>query len=232
MKNLRKLTKGIIGSMIGLLAVMIFLLVICLFYKKSSTEVLVGILVTYLLFAELVAAAVGIYLVVVFCVYKKAKEKLRAIPGFSEARFERETGRMPQYKNILLCSDAICYADSAYLVRVIPLADIIWVYQDDQKNTLRSTLWIYTKTKDKYGIFVSMKGKGALKNVEAGRRYLMRLIARKNKNVIIGYDDSCEQMYKNNFEQLLMRTRGREIVDSAVLEQEYIANNYYQKDFQ
>lgn len=158
MKNLRKLIKGIIVEIIIFVAALLLFLLICLFFRKpSSAEALVMRILIYLLFASMATLAMGIYLVAVFGVYRSAKVKLMKIPGFSEVRFEREIMRMPQYDRMFLCSDAICYADSGYLIKVIPLADILWVYQEDQRNVVQ----IYTRSKEKYEIRVFMKGKGA-----------------------------------------------------------------------
>ena len=89
---------------------------------------------------------------------------------------------------------------------------------------------IYTRDKQKHSIDVFLK-KQMGKDHEKAVRYLLRLIVRKNKNAIVGYKDVYADMYKHDFNQMLMRTHGV-IVDSVSLEQEYIENDYYHLDFQ
>ena len=93
----------------------------------------------------------------------------------------------------------------------------------------RESAHIWTKDKREYYVEIVIKKKFGAR--DAACRYLMRLIARKNKGTLIGYEEEYDQMVKNNFEQILARTQGKEIVSSAALEQEYIQNNYYTKDF-
>lgn len=230
MKCFRKLLKGLAGSVITIAVVLLIVLGLGLFIGLSSLDRFVTTVIIYVVFLAMVLLGTGVYMIVVMGAYHNAQVRLRAIPGFSEARFEREIARSPQVQRLLLSSDAICYTDSGYLVKVIPLADILWVYQDSAVNRML----IYTKDKDKHTVNVLAEGKMRERAArsEMSIRYILRLIARKNKNAIIGYDANLEQLYKKDFAQLLRRASGREIIDSATLEMEYIQNNYYQLDFQ
>lgn len=229
MKSMNRLTKGIVGEAVSVSVVMIILSLAVIFGgERSDVEMFVLRLVLYLAFVLLACIILGTYLLVVFCVYQKAKTKLRAIPGFSEERFEREAARAPQMNQLIACCDAICYAGSAHMVKVIPMTDILWAYQEQDRNVLQ----IYTKDRQKHTVSVSMRKRADRKNYEMGIRYLLRLIVRKNKNAIVGFDESWEKMYKQDFQRFLGNCQGKEIADSSLLEQEYIANDYYQKDFQ
>lgn len=230
MKCFRKLLKGLAGSVITIAVVLLIVMGIGLFIGLSSLDRFVTTVIIYVVFLAMVLLGTGIYMIVVMGAYHNAQVSLRAIPGFSEARFEREVARSPQVYRLLLSSDAICYTDSGYLVKVIPLADILWVYQDSAVNRML----IYTKDKDKHTVNVLAEGKmrERAQRSEMSIRYILRLIARKNKNAIIGYDAELERLYKRDFEQMLRRAGGREVIDSATLEMEYIQNNYYQLDFQ
>ncbi len=226
MKSFRKLLKGFIVSLIGILAAALLffgLMVICMF--AVSAEYLLQTILFFLLFTVLGFIALLVYGIVVVCLYDKAKEKLRSIPGFSEERFEREVARGPKIKNMLLCSDAICYYGGSGVFRTIPIRDIVWVYQDQIKYVMN----IHIVTRDKEESIMAVAAKG--KSVDAACRYILRLIARKNKGALIGYEESYQTLFKNDFPRLVMRAQG-EIVDSRLLEQEYIQNNYYEKDFQ
>lgn len=230
MKCFRKLLKGLAGSIITIAVVLLIVMGLGLFIGLSSLDRFVTTVIIYVVFLAMVLLGTGIYMIVVMGAYHNAQVRLRAIPGFSEARFEREIARSPQVQRLLLSSDAICYTDSGYLVKVIPLADILWVYQDSAVNRML----IYTKDREKHAVNVLVKGKMRERATrsEMSIRYILRLIARKNKNAIIGYDAELERLYKKDFAQLLRRASGREIVDSAQLEMEYIQNNYYQLDLQ
>lgn len=229
MKSLRKLLKGIVGDSVTAVVIMIILLLLLIFGGKRSTmEDFVLQIFAYVIFAGAALIAGGVYLIVVFYRYGQAQASLTAIPGFSVERFAREAERSPQFTRLIAVSDAVCYAGSDHMACVIPMTDIIWVYQPDAANVL----WIYTKDRDIHKINVHFKGRAAAKNIQKGIRYLMRLIARKNKNVLIGYNASYEELYRHDFARLLGMARGREIVDSGWLEREYIENDYYHKDFQ
>ncbi|MCH5344869.1 MAG: hypothetical protein J1E64_12605 [Acetatifactor sp.] len=230
MKCFRKLLKGLTGSVVTIAILLLIVMGIGFFMGLSSLDRFVITIIIYVVFIVMVLLGTGIYMIVVMGAYRNAQVSLRAIPGFSEARFEREVARSPQVYRLLLSSDAICYTDSGYLVKVIPMADILWAYQDSTVNRML----IYTKDKDKHTVNVLAEGKmrERAQRSEMSIRYILRLIARKNKNAIIGYDANLEQLYKKDFAQLLRRASGREIIDSAQLEMEYIQNNYYQLDFQ
>lgn len=161
--------------------------------------------------------------------YDRAKKRLLRIPGFSEERFQREVARGPQIKNVLLCSDAICYCDGSR-VRTIPIREIVWAYQEQPKSKTLLCMRIYTVDGDEHQVqIVPRRNAGT---AEAVSRYVLRLIARKSKGVPIGYDENLERLWKRNPNELSMRAQGREIVDSGLLEQEYLQNDYYTKDVQ
>ncbi len=193
-----------------------------------TLEDIIVLIICFLLFAALGLVAILIYVGVVLVGYYKAKEQLRSIPGFSEERFARETQKMPRIGNLVLCSDAICYTGRGSGAQVIPIADIVWAYQETVQNILY--LQIHTKDRTKHTLQIIMKKKYG--NRDMACRFLLRLIARKNKGAIIGYKDSYDAMYQNEFRQLLELTYGKEIVDSRLLEQEYIENDYYTRDLQ
>lgn len=81
-------------------------------------------------------------------------------------------------------------------MKVIPIKDIVWVYQEEG-NGAASGVKICTVEGERFTVPVMTKGK----QTAPASRYLLRLIARKNKGVFIGY------------------------------KQEYVQNNYYEKDF-
>lgn len=235
MKSFRKVLKGLVGSVvtIAVLLLIVLGLLVSLGLSSSSGEKRVLTLIVGVVFLALVLLGAGIYALIFMIAYNNAQKKLREIPGFSEARFEREVARSPQVHRLLMCSDAICYADSSYLVKVIPMTDILWVYQQDTASG-STYMQFYTKDRQKHTVNVLAVGRMQPRRLrsEMAVRYILRLIARKNKNVIIGYSADVHQLYKKDFEQLLRRAGGREIIDSATLEMEYIQNNYYQLDFQ
>ncbi len=229
MKSLRKLLKGIVSDGVIIMVVLVILLLLLIFASNGqSAEDLVLRLFGCMVLMVVALAAAGIYLAIVCYRYGQAKEGLSAIPGFSAERFEREAGRAPQFVRLIAVCDAICYSGADHMACVIPMTDILWVYQPEGTNTL----WIYTRDREIHKINVYIKGKGAAENAKKGIRYLMRLIARKNKNVLIGYNPSYEELYKHDFRRLLGMAGGREIADSRWLEKEYIENDYYHMDFQ
>lgn len=229
MHSFKKLLKGINGYIIT-----IFVLALVLFFLvlaggiRTSFDNLIGMLVFYVLFMAFACVVMLIYGILLYCTYDREKDRLMAIPGFSAERFERETAKSPQISDILLCSDAICYRNGGYFVKTIPIKDIVWAYQEERQGSL--IMNIYTRDKSRFSFPVTIKKKYGTRDMAC--RYILRLIARKNKGALIGYDSSYEAMYKNNFDQLLMKTYGGEIADSRLLEQEYIQNNYYEKDLQ
>ncbi len=229
MRNFRKLLKDFWSGLLGLLFMGLFLAAAVFFgVMKNTLEGAIVILLCYVFFSTLILIAVIIYSIVIFVSYSNAKLKLQAIPGFSAERFGRETDRMPKIGNLVLCSDAICFAGRYSQVSVIPIKDIVWVYQEQVQNVL--FLQIHTNAREKYSLQMIMRKKYG--NREMACRFLLRLIARKNKGAIIGYKESYDQMYQNHFEQMLEMTKGKEVVDSRLLEQEYIQNDYYTRDLQ
>lgn len=230
MKKFRKLTNGFVRFAVTILGLNLFFIgmVAVASGLMLSTEEFVWNLFVYLLFSAVIWFAMFIFGIVVFVSYKKAKDVLLEIPGFSEERFEREVEKAPKIKNVLACSDAICFQGVCGTVTVVPIQNIVWAYEDNYRNG--EFLHIWTKDKQDFNIQISMKKKFG--NREAACRYLLRLIARKNKGTLIGYEEEYQKMVKQNFGQMLARVQGSEIISSAALEQEYIANNYYAKDFQ
>lgn len=228
MRAFAKLRKSVVGGSIGWVAMFVFIALLMYFmlfdYGGSFESLLLAVaLGGFLVLAAAIALAT--YIIMVIVRYGKAQNKLAAIPGFSEERFAREVERCPQVKNMLICSDAICYTMDCF-VYIIPLREIVWVYQEQGRNGMGLT--IYTLDGKRYQAPVR-PCKGA-PDTEAAIRYLMRLIARKNKGALLGYKEEYEKLRAQNFGELAARTRGHEIVDSALLEQEYIQNDYYTKD--
>jgi len=229
MQSFKKLLKGITGGIITIFVLAIILLVLVIICGvRTSFAYLVGMFLFYLIIMAFACTALIIYGVIVFSTYKRERNKLMSVPGFSPERFERETARFPQISDVLLCSDAICYSTGGFMVKTIPIKDIVWAFQEEKQGTMSIT--IYTVDKERFSVPVFIKKKYGTRDMAS--RCILRLIARKNKGALIGYNDSFEAMCKNSFDQLLMQTRGGEIIDSGMLEQEYIKNNYYEKDFQ
>ncbi len=229
MKGFGKLLKSMIRQTVALFIVALFLVALLAGAGyNQSLEIKVGLTVLFLIFLTIAIAILLVYGIVVCLIYTKAKEKLYAIPGFSEERFLREIDRAPQINRILLCSDAICYTGTGYIIKTIPIQDIVWAYQEQVQAV--PYVQIYTKDREKHTIPVTIRKKFG--TPDAACRYILRLIARKNKGALIGYEESYEAMCKNAFNQLLMRAQQGEIVDSRLLEQEYIQNDYYIRDLQ
>lgn len=229
MKKLKKLTNGFVQFAIGILGFnLIFIGLLIVIGIHQQIEEVIWNLFIYLLFSAVIWLAMFIFGIVVFVSYQKSKDTLLEISGFSEDRFEREVEKAPKIKNVLVCSDAICFRGVCGTVRVVPIQNIVWAYEDNYRNG--EYLHIWTKDKQDFNIQILIKKKFG--NREAACRYLLRLIARKNKGTLIGYEEEYQQMMKQNFEQVLVRVQGSEIVSSAALEQEYMANNYYVRDFQ
>jgi len=228
MKNFRRLISKSIWSLIGVVTFIFALLVLVFFcVKYDSVEHLVGTLILFLIFWGLFLLVFLIYGIIIWLSYLKAKDNMKNIPGFSIDRFEREVTRSPKLKNMLICSDAICFYNSFYMVRTIPLKDIVWAYQEQSQNLVG--LKICTRDGECYSVPVMIKRKVGKKDM--AERYLLRLIARKNKGVMIGYSEIQEKMFQNALSQFLQEMPQIEVVDSALLEQEYIQNDYYIKDF-
>ena len=229
MKGFGKLLKGMIWEAVTLFILALILLALLIGVGfHQSLEVVVGLTLMFLLFLAVAFVILLVYGIVLLVVYGKAKDKLYAIPGFSEDRFLREIDRAPRINRILLCSDAICYTGTGYMVKTIPIRDIVWAYQEQVQAVQR--IQIYTRDREEHSVPVTIRKKFG--TADAASRYILRLIARKNKGALIGYEESYEAMYKNNFNQLLMRAQQGEIADSRMLEQEYIQNDYYVKDLQ
>ncbi len=233
MKCFRKLLKGLAGNAAFIAVLLLLALGLGCYLAADSMERLIVTTLLYMVFLVMILLGVGVYAFVVATAYERAQRKLRSIPGFSQERFERETARSPQIRRVLLSSDAICYADGGYLVKVIPLTDILWVYQEEGQGRAND-LRIFTRDRQKHHISIVAEGKGKERAArsEPALRYVLRLIARKNPNAIIGYSAETEKLYRKDFARLLAGAGGKEIPDSAQLEEEYLQNDYYRQDFQ
>jgi len=224
MKNLRRLFRGFLG-LVGSICILGLVMLILTF--ACGGDYLFEVLLFYFLIAFLVFMGILIFGIVVLSQYEKAKQKLYAIPGFSEERFARETSRAPKIKNMVLCSDAICYYGNTYLPKTIAIQEIVWAYQGTNPREefgLVLCLWDGEK--------VSVPVKAKLKQREAALRYVLRLIARKNKGVLLGYREEYENLFCRNRSELLAMVQEGGLTDSNALEQEYVQNDYYKKDFQ
>lgn len=229
MKNFKKLIKGNLLAFAGIIIFLTVLLVVCMFCANYRTvEDLIAAFLFFILFLGLAYLVVFIYMIALWVSYEKAKNRVRSIPGFSEERFDREVARAPKIQNMLVCSDAICFYNGLYFVRTIPLRDIVWAYQEQSQNLVG--IKVFTRDGECHSVPVMIKRK--VGTGDAASRYLLRLIARKNKGVMIGYNEAYEKMFKKNFQQFMQEMKPVEIVDSRLLEQEYIQNDYYSKDFQ
>lgn len=229
MKNFRRLLSELwsfLGTMV-FLGGLILAAVIFGLCNQSFDDAIV-LVICYLFFSVVANIAILIYVVFMLVNYYKAKRRLQEIPGFDAERFDRETARIPRMGNIVLCSDAICFNGKNCKIHVIPIKNIVWLYPE--KVQAATFLQIYTNDAENYALNVVMKKKYG--NVDMASRFIMRLIARKNKGALIGYKQEYEEMYQNNFRELLTLTQGKEIVDSRWLEREYIQNDYYTKDLQ
>lgn len=229
MSAFTKLRKGVVGGIVGWVAMFVFVALIMFFmlfdYGGSYGELLMALVLGgFLVLVALIALVT--YIIIAITGYGKAKGKLASIPGFSEERFAREVERCPQLRDTLICSDAICYQMDC-ITYVIPIREIVWVYQEE-RGRYGTAFTIYTLDGKRYQVPIR-PCKGA-PNADAAIRYLMRLIARKNKGALIGYKEEYEKLRLQGFGRLVMQTQGHEIVDSALLEQEYIQNDYYMKD--
>lgn len=226
MKGFGKLLRGMLHNCLTILMlflIMITVMAMLLFLDDNNEAILfVGIL-SFVIFAVLVLLSMTIYIVAELYLYNRAEKRLQAIPYFSKERFAREIKRAPKIKNILLCSDAVCYYEGfgLSLVKVIPIAEIVWAYQGEQR------LCVITGDREKHEMVILTR----MKNRDAAARYILRLIARKNKGALIGYDRTYEEWYQKDFPRLRAMAQG-EIVNSGWLEQEYIQNNYYEQDYQ
>lgn len=224
-----KLRKGVVGGIVGWVAMFVFVVLIMFFALYGYGGSYESFLMTLVLSGFLLLVAIIVlvtYIAIVIIGYGRAQDKLASIPGFSEERFAREVERCPQLRDTLICSDAICYQMDC-ITHVIPIREIVWGYQEE-RGRYGTGLTLYTIDGKRYQVPIR-PCKGA-PNADAVIRYLMRLIARKNKGALIGYKEEYEKLRMQGFGRLAMLTQGHEIVDSALLEQEYIQNDYYTKD--
>ena len=228
MKKFRKLIVKPIWSLVGTIT-FIFALFVLIFFcvKYDSIDHLVGTLIIFLLFWGLFFLVFFIYGIIVWLSYLKAKDVLKSIPGFSSQRFEREVTRSPELKNMLICSDALCFYNSFYMIRTIPLNEVVWAYPEQSQNLVG--LKLCTRDGESYSVPVMIKRKKGTKDM--AERYILRLLARKNKGIMIGYSEIQEKMFQKNLSQFLQELPQMEVVDSVTLEQDYIQNNYYIQDF-
>ncbi|MDE6313754.1 MAG: hypothetical protein K2M46_09095 [Lachnospiraceae bacterium] len=232
MPNLKKFRKNFSKTIFCLFFV-ILVFTISLFVASvcNSEDILVDgifaiiiISIIWLLFIIL-----GIIILTIFLVsYKHGKDELMNIPGFDVNRFNREIERGPKTQQLLISTDAICYVSGIEMI-VIPLADVVWVYQDASAAGITINIAVWTREKKMYLIPVAIKKKNGTRDMLCG--YLLRLIVRKRPSAIISYEDSYQQAVKDNFAWLVAKSDEQGTVDSAWLEQEYIRNNYYEKDF-
>lgn len=228
MKSFSRLITKSIWSIIGIALFFLVLFLIVFFLGSyESVEELIGVALIFLLFFAVAFVVLLVYIAIILASYERAKKVLRGIPGFSEERFGREVVRYPQMQNLLACSDAISFYNSYYIVRTIALKDIIWAYQE--QSTKIVGISVYTRSGEHISIPIMMKRKHG--RVDAAGRYLLRLIARKNKGIQIGYNENAEKLFHKDFGRFMREIPYAEVVHSAVLEQEYIQNDYYTKDF-
>lgn len=230
MPSLRKISFGFVKTIVGnfLLLLLLLVLIVLSGLHGNDIETFLGTFIIFIIFIGIVFLVLVVYLIVGLSFAAKAKDQLRNIRNFDEDRFEREVKRAPKMKNLLVCSDAICFFGNGNIVRVIPIEDIVWAYQAEEQNGAHLKIYLRDKTEFKVPVIIKKK----IGTRDMACRYILRLIARKSPGVLIGYEEEYETMAKRDFNQLLLRIQGKEIVDSRVLEQEYIANNYYVRDFQ
>ncbi len=224
MKCLRKLFRGYLG-MVGGIAVLGIILTIPVVF--AGRNYMLELLFFFLLLVFLVFVGLVVFGIVVLSQYEKVKQELWKIPYFSEERMEREAARAPRIQNMVLCSDAICYYGTVYLPQMIPLQNIVWAYQGQNP---KEGFGLVICTRDGEKTFVPLIAKS--KQREPALRYVLRLIARKNKGALIGYRQEYEHMFYSDFKGLLFRVQEGGVADSLLLEQEYLENDYYTKDFQ
>lgn len=227
MKCLRKLFRGFWGlaAQVGILgAVLLAMVLLALF---TNGDYILEILLFFLLLIFLALVGLVIFGIVVLSQYEKVKQELWKIPGFSPERLEREAPRAPKIKNMVICSDAICYYGNTFLPKVLPLRDVVWAYQSQEPGEGRGVM-ICTQDGEKALVPVMIKHKQS----DAAMRYVLRLIARKNKNALIGYGQEYEYMFRQDLGGLRLRVQQGGSEDSALLEQEYLQMDYYTKDFQ
>lgn len=227
MRCLRKLFRGfwkLVANIVILGVVLLGMVILTLFAKG---DYILEILLFFLLLIFMVFVGLTIFGIVVLSQYEKVKQELWKIPGFSPERLEREASRTPKIKNMVLCSDAICYYGNTFLPKMFPLRDVVWAYESQEPGEGRGIM-ICTGDGEKTLVPIMIKKK----QTDAAARYVLRLIARKNKNALIGYGQEYENMFRQDLGGLLFRVRQGGSADSAMLEQEYLQQDYYTKDFQ
>ena len=229
MPSLRKLSFGFLRTIAGIFILSLLLLFWIIYSRVYGKDIYI-FLITFMIY--IIFMGIVFFITVIYCIFAlysifRAKEQLRNIRNFDEDRFEREAKRVPKMKNIILCSDAICFYGSGNILKVIPIQYIVWAYQEEKKNMV--SLKIYLRDKTEFIVPVMIKKKIGTKDMAC--RYILRLIARKSPSVLIGYEEEYETLAKRDFDGLVARMSGKEMIDSRVLEQEYRKNNYYIKDF-
>lgn len=229
-----KMMKMCIPSVLSEIGIFLVSVVLCLvliivtsFSSGNSEDVFIVLLFFYIILLIMgIIAVISLFLLHLLSVIL-ANKKLTNIPGFSKERLQRELARMPKFKKIYACSDAIVYLDQYSMVQTIALDDIIWAYKTYAVKYDEIELGLVTGKMVK----ILVKESPSVINKGAAINYLLRLIARKNKGILIGYDESLEVSFKKDFDSFLQEANKIEVVESEVLEQEYIKNNYYEKDF-
>ena len=218
--------KEISGAFVILL-ICFFLMFLAPFISYKSDEAVLLMILLYIVMVIMISVAIIVMAILHLSSAFIANNVIKKIPGFSKERFEREVEKGPVLKKVYVCSDVIIYVDKYDIIHAIPTDNVIWAYSTYAYNPGEVTLGLKNGKK----AIVYIRDKKAMVNKGAGSRYVLRLIARKNIGVEIGYDQSLENRFKNNFNLFLSEASRIQVVDSSVLEQEYIANNYYEKDF-
>lgn len=234
MKRLKKLAYGnvILTSIfcVGSMAVIFLGCLSILFFTDSDDG---GVTVSAYIISMIIAIGILVFIFGIFglilwlssyFIYKKQLDVLLSIPGFNRERFEREIEHAPKMKNVLASSDAICFLRNTPFagssLRVIPIQEIVWVCENKD-----ASFDIYTVKKEVMTI-------RPLKRDTRNIKYLLRLIARKQQGIIVGYDVNLDRMFKQDFQRFMQITASRiQTVRSDWLEQQYIQNGYYVKDF-
>lgn len=226
MKQLKRISFSGLYSMLLSSAVIAVLFIVC---GIAASKDGIGPAIAVAIILMVLAVILFVMWVVAFVTYSNAKRVLTNISGFDEERFEREIEKAPKMKNVLLSSDAICFVTDASFVDVIPLVDVIWAFAGTN-----NAIYVYTKEKQMYTVRPVIKVKKKERknvNFEQYVKYILRLIARKQKYVRIGYDINIEESFKKDFASFLKIGQNIETIDSVSLEQLYIEQDYYTKDF-
>lgn len=230
MPNLRKFQKEFIKSSISIfLGILLFILLLLFLFIVGGVDDYVIFFIMAILFliaCSVTVIAVLIMVVILLFAFREGREELTKITGFDVHRFNREIERAPKMQKLLISSDAICYF-SGLQMKIVPVGEIVWAYVEQKGGSVFVT--VYTCQKEKYSIPIFIKKKYGTAEKASG--YLLRLIARKRPSAVIGFEESYQQAVNNDFRQLIAKAEEKGTVDSAILEQEYIGNNYYEKDF-